>query len=106
MKKGAQAPFFVNIHASMIGMHHLRRRCIARLSNHFRVLLTTQLFLTLRCSNNDALFLVRILIGRLDPARCGISALLNMHDTPLLLARFELSLRLRKTSNTCKQASS
>ena len=44
MKKGAQAPFFVNFHESMVGMHHRRRRCIARLPNHFRVLLTTQLF--------------------------------------------------------------
>ncbi len=92
----------------MVGMNHGRGRCIARLPNHFRVLLTTQLFLTFRRLNNTAFFLVRILIGRLDPTRCGISALLNMHDTPLLLARFELSLRLRlrKTSNTCKQASS
>ncbi len=68
MKKGAQAPFFVNFHESMVGMHHRRRRCIARLPNHFRVLLTTQLFLTFRRLNNTAFFLVRILIGRLDPA--------------------------------------
>ena len=105
MKKGALAPFFVNFHESMVGMHHRRGRCIASLPYHFRVLLTTQLFLTFRRSNNDALFLVRILIGRLNPARCGISALLNVHNTPLQLARFELSLRLRKTSNACKQAS-